>query len=397
MSTFSLNGRDPMRGTPVEITIRGGVISRIQELPGAAVPADQWVLPGLVDIQVNGYGGTDLNGPNLDPGGVGRVVRSLQALGVTRFCPTICTNSRERMTRSLSTIADACKNEPWIERAVAGMHVEGPYISPEDGPRGAHPREHVRAPDWEEFEAFQRAAGGRIRILTLSPEWPGAATFIERVAASGVVVAIGHTGAPSDAIRAAIAAGARLSTHLGNGAHAMLPRHPNYIWEQLAADELSASIIVDGQHLPPSVVKTFVRTKGVNRTILVSDAVALAGMPPGDYEWLGLRVTVSPEGRISLPGTPYLAGAALDLTSAVSKVMAFADVSVADAVTMTSTNPARLLGVAVGTLAEGARADLVVMRIDASGGRSEILRTMVGGETVGEANATPRGAEFLPP
>ncbi len=388
MSTLSLTGRDPARGIPVEVTIQGGVISRIRDLP--AVPADQWVLPGLVDIQVNGYGGTDLNGPDLDVAGVGRVVRSLQALGVTRFCPTICTQSRERMTRSLRVVAEACHRESWIERAVAGVHVEGPYISPEDGPRGAHPREHVRAPDWEEFDAFQQAAGGRIRILTLAPEWPGAAAFIRRVAASGVIVAIGHTGASPDVLREAIEAGARLSTHLGNGAHAMLPRHPNYIWEQLAADALSASIIVDGHHLPPSVVKTFIRTKGIGRTILVSDAVALAGMPPGDYDWLGLSATLSPEGRISLTGTPYLAGSALDLGSALGKVMAFAGVTLADAVTMAATNPARLLGIEVGSLTEGARADLVVMRVDVEAGRSEALRTLVGGEIVWEVKQNAR-------
>lgn len=382
MSAVSVSGRDPARGTPVEITIQGGVIGRIRDLPQTAVPADHWVLPGLVDIQVNGYGGIDLNGPDLDAAGVGRIVRSLQARGVTRFCPTICTQSHEHMTRALRTVANACAGEPWIERAVAGIHVEGPYISPEDGPRGAHPLEHVRAPDWEEFEAFQQAARGRIRILTLSPEWPEAAAFIRRAAPSGVIVAIGHTAASPEMLREAIAAGARLSTHLGNGAHASLPRHPNYIWEQLAADELSASIIADGHHLPPAVVKTFVRTKGIGRTILISDAVALAGMPPGDYDWLGLRVTLTPVGRIKLTGTPYLAGSALDLGSALVKTMAFAGVTLAEAVTMATANPARLLGIEVGALTEGARADLVVMRIDPEAGRSEILRTVVGGEIV---------------
>jgi len=162
----------------------------------------------------------------------------------------------------------------------------------------------------------------------------------------------------------------------------MLPRHPNYIWEQLAADQLFASIIVDGHHLPPAVVKTFIRAKGIGRTILVSDAVALAGMPPGDYDWLGLRATLSPEGRISLTGTPYLAGSALDLASALGKVMVFAGVTLADAVTMAVTNPARLLGIDVGAMTEGARADLAVMRVDVEAGRSEVLCTLVGGEMV---------------
>jgi N-acetylglucosamine-6-phosphate deacetylase len=379
-----LTGRDPWRGTPVEVTVEGDTIARVRPLPKDAVPASRWVLPGLIDIQVNGFAGTDLNGAEIDVAGVARVVRSLRALGVTRCCPTICTQSRERMTRALRIIAEACRAHPWIERAVVGVHVEGPYLSPDDGPRGAHPREHVRPPDWDEFQVFQDAAGGRVRILTLSPEWPQAPAFIGKVAGSGVVVAIGHTNATPAQVRDAVAAGARLSTHLGNGSHAMLPRHPNYIWEQLAADELSASIIVDGEHLPPAVVKTFVRAKGVERTILISDAVGLAGMPPGDYDWLGLKVTLSPEGRISLTGTPYLAGSALDLASALPKVIAHAGVSLGDAVTMACVNPARLLGIEPGVLAEGARGDVVLLDYGQGSESVAVRRVVVAGETVAD-------------
>ncbi|MDR7418179.1 MAG: amidohydrolase family protein [Armatimonadota bacterium] len=384
MTPQTLAGRDPWRGVPVEITVEGDRIARVRPIADAEVPAGRWVLPGLVDVQVNGFAGTDLNGTEIDVAGVGRVVRRLQAVGVTRFCPTICTQSHERMTRALRVIADACRTHLWIARAVAGIHVEGPYLSPEDGPRGAHPLEHVRPPDWDEFQAFQDAAGGRVRILTLSPEWPQAPSFIRKVAGTGVLVAIGHTAASPENIREAVVAGARLSTHLGNGSHAMLPRHPNYIWEQLGADELSASIISDGHHLPPSVVKTFVRAKGVERTILISDAVALAGMPPGDYDWLGLRVTLSSRGRISLTGTPYLAGSALELASALPKVMAYAGVSLADAVTMACGNPARLLGVDPGVLAEGARGDVIEIDYELGSDRVGIRRVVVAGEMMAE-------------
>jgi N-acetylglucosamine-6-phosphate deacetylase len=380
-----LQGRDPVRGAPVEVTVAGETIVRIRDLPGGAVPPDRWLLPGLIDIQLNGFAGTDLNAPDLDVAGVGRVVRSLQAVGVTRFCPTICTQSHDRMAQSLRIVAEACRSLPWIGRAVAGIHVEGPYFSPEDGPRGAHPREHVRAPDWDEFQSFQQAAAGGVRILTLSPHWDGAAEFIRRAAASGVVVAIGHTSATPEQIRDAVAAGARLSTHLGNGSHAMIPRHVNYIWEQLAADDLAASIIVDGHHLPPAVVKTFVRAKGVTRTILISDAVGLAGMPPGDYDWLGLKVTLSREGRISLTGTPYLAGSALELSSALPKVMAYAGVSLADAVQMACVNPARLLGIEEGRLDEGGRGDVIQIQHTAGAPQARILKTVVAGDAVWEA------------
>lgn len=387
MTRQTLAGRDPSRGTPIEVTVEGGTIAGVRELPDGAVAEDEWLLPGLVDIQVNGFAGTDLNSGDTDVAGVARVVNSLRAVGVTRFCPTVCTHSREHMIRALRVLAEACRGHDGIARAVAGIHLEGPYLSPEDGPRGAHPREHVRPPDWDEFEDFQRAADGRIRILTLSPEWSEAAPFIHKVASSGAVVAIGHTGASPEAIREAVAAGARLSTHLGNGSHALLPRYPNYIWEQLSADELSASIIVDGHHLPPAVVKAFVRAKGVGRTILTSDAVALAGMPPGDYDWLGQRVTLSPDGRIGLAGTPYLAGSALDLLSALAKVMAFAGVSLAEAVAMASANPARLLGVETGSLTRGGRGDLVLVRHEPGSGGIRAYRTVVAGETVWQSGA----------
>lgn len=384
MRSPALIGREPLRGVPVEVWFDGERISRVRELPDGAVSPDRWVLPGLIDIQVNGFAGTDLNRADLDEDGVARVVRSLQATGVTRFCPTVCTQSHEHMTRALRVIAAACRRHRWVDRAVAGLHVEGPYLSPEDGPRGAHPPEHVRTPDWDEFQRFQDASDGRIRILTLSPHWPSAAEFIGKVAGAGVVVAIGHTSATPEQIRDAVAAGARLSTHLGNGSHAMIPRHVNYIWEQLAADELSASIIVDGQHLPASVVKTFVRAKGVARTILISDAVGLAGMPPGDYDWLGLKVTLSPQGRIGLTGTPYLAGSALALVSALPRVVAYAGVSLADAVTMACVNPARLLGLDEGVLVEGGRGDVVMLdRLE--GSDSTLVRqVVVAGETVRE-------------
>lgn len=371
----------------MEVAIGGDQVIRIRDRAESALPEDLWLLPGLVDIQVNGYAGLDLNSPDVDAGVVARLVRSLQTVGVTRFCPTICTHHHDRMVRALRVIAQACLADPRVNYAVAGIHVEGPSISPEDGPRGAHPKEHVRPPDWEEFDAFQQASGGRIRLLTLAPEWPGALEFIRRVASAGVVAAIGHTAASPEIIGQAVRAGARLSTHLGNGSHSMLQRHPNYIWEQLAADDLSASLIVDGHHLPPSVVKTFVRAKGVTRIILISDAVALAGLPPGDYDWLGLRVTLSPDGRISLTGTPYLAGSTLNLASAIPKVMAFAGVTLADAVMMASVNPARLLGIEAGALLEGARADLVVAHRKPGGLALEVLRTVVAGETVWNAQS----------
>ena len=211
-------------------------------------------------------------------------------------------------------MADACDADPLVAASVVGIHVEGPHIAREDGPRGAHPLEHVRPPDIAEYRRWQEAARGRIRIITVSPEYPESVDYIRAIVADGVVASIGHTAADGDQIRAAVDAGARWSTHLGNGAHALIPRHPNYIWEQLAEDRLSAGLIFDGHHLPPAVIRTMLRAKGIERTILVTDALALAGLPPGVYaSAVGGDVELLPSGRVVLSGTPYLAGSAATL------------------------------------------------------------------------------------
>ena len=226
--------------------------------------------------------------------------------------------------------------------------------------------------------------GGRIGVVTLAPESPGAIPFVERAAGAGVIVALGHHGASGEQIAAAVAAGARLSTHLGNGAHAQLPRHPNYIWEQLAEDALWAGIIPDGHHLPPAVVKCFVRAKGVERLLLVSDAIHLAGLPPGKYEFLDRAVEVSLSGRVSLAGTPYLAGSILYLCQGLANAMAFAGVSLEDVVDMATANPVRLLGLAGtrGALAVGQPADLVLLQLDQAARRADVVATVAAGQVV---------------
>ncbi|MEP7339131.1 MAG: amidohydrolase family protein, partial [Acidobacteriota bacterium] len=207
--------------------------------------------PGFVDLQINGYGGIDFNDASTTTEQIVAAMQALWRTGVTSFCPTVITESSEHISKCLANLLRAADESPEFARAMLGIHLEGPFISPEDGPRGAHPRGHVRPPDWEQFRHWQEAARGQIRIVTLSPEWPESFDFIEKAAASGVIVAIGHTAATPAQIACAVQAGVKMSTHLGNGSHARIDRHPNYIWEQLANDALWASFIVDGHHLPP--------------------------------------------------------------------------------------------------------------------------------------------------
>jgi N-acetylglucosamine-6-phosphate deacetylase len=271
------------------------------------------------------------------------------------------------------------------------VHLEGPYITPEDGARGAHPLEHCREPDWDEFRRLQEASGGRIRIHTMSPEFDGSVAYIRRVAESGVVVAIGHTSARPSQIRGAAHAGARLSTHLGNGSHARVHRHRNYIWAQLADDRLMASLVVDGHHLPPDVIKSFVRTKTADRCILTSDISGQAGQPPGRYQSDFCDVEILPEGRLVVAGQrELLAGAALPIGPAIPNVMHFAGVELAEAVRMAVHNPARLLGIDPGELEPGGRADLVQFRLTEPSDHGEPARfdltaTVADGEVVAGA------------
>jgi N-acetylglucosamine-6-phosphate deacetylase len=295
-------------------------------------------LPGLFDLQVNGFAGVDFNSPDLTADRVGHALDRMRATGVTRCLPTLITGSFDQFAASARVLAGV--RDP----AIAGIHMEGPYISPADGARGAHPPEHVVPASIDGFERRQAACDGRIRLVTLAPEVPGAIALIEHLVRSGVRVAIGHTAATAEAIANGIAAGATLATHLGNGCPQMLPRHPNPIWELLAADDVLMSVIVDGHHLPGSTVKAMVRAKGAARTILVTDAIAAAGCAPGQYAIGGVVCELGEDGRVSLPGTPYLAGSALTMDQAIGNTVRFVGVPLEDAIAMASTIPARWLG-----------------------------------------------------
>jgi len=377
---------------PVQLEIAHGRVVRAASVDPAAVGAAgagadlPIVAPGFVDVQVNGYRGQEFSSLELTPERVAAIVRDHWAFGVTSLCPTLTTQSFDCLAHGMRAIDAACRDHPAIGRSVAGIHLEGPYFATDDGPRGAHPLEHCRRPDWNEFQRLQEAAGGRIRILTMSPHFDEAAEFIARIVAGGVIVAIGHTGATGAQIHAAVDAGARLSTHLGNGAHRALRRHPNYIWDQLAEDRLVASLIVDGHHLPGEVVKAMVRAKTPERCLLVSDVSGLAGLPAGRYASSGGDVEILRDGRLVIAGQDQLlAGASLPMGVGLTNVMRFAGVNLETAVHMASTYPARLLGRAPVSPRPGDAADLVVFDLvtAADGGAELIVRaTIAGGDLV---------------
>lgn len=378
-------------GQPARVTIEDGLVrfvaARVTEPPGGGrLP---WLVPGLVDLQVNGFGGQEFASENLTEEGVHKIACQMMQFGVTRFCPTLTTQPADVFEKALSVIARACEADPWLAKAIVGVHLEGPFISPEDGARGAHPRQLCQPPDWDLFCRWQEKAGGRIRIVTLAPELPGAVQFIERATARGVIVGIGHTLAGAEDIRRAVEAGARLSTHLGNGCPAQLHRHHNPIWPQLAEDRLMASFIADGHHLPAPVLKSMIRAKGAGRSVLVSDLSGQAGQPPGVYRSPFCDVEILPDGRLVVPSQrEYLAGASTPLIQGVAVARAYAGLDWGTAFTLASKNPAQLLGISEDWLREGERPNLLVLEIEEPG-EQPIAQITIREVIFGDRRVTP--------
>ena len=361
MSSGSLQrilGRDPATGRRVAVTCVAGLIKDITFTEHAET---QWLSAGLIDLQVNGYAGHDLNSSRLDVATVQSLCRALLKVGVTTFLPTLITAPEARLIAALQGSRAACMHDGTVAAMVAGMHIEGPHIDPADGPRGAHPAADVRPPDPAEFDRWQAAAGGMVKIVTLSPHWPEAPAYIRHLVQAGVLVSLGHTSADAVQIAAAVEAGATLSTHLGNGSHAMLDRRHNHLWPQLADERLTAMFIADGHHLTPAQLKVMLRAKGLARSLIVSDTVAVGGLAPGKYTTaVGGKVELRPDGFLALDdGTgKYLAGAALPLIGVVPILVQEVGLSLGEALALITSGPGQLLG-GRGLLAVGQPADLI--------------------------------------
>jgi N-acetylglucosamine-6-phosphate deacetylase len=356
---LTIHGRDPASSKMLEIHIGDGLITEVRPSDASA---DLWLSPGFVDLQVNGYGGIDLNDVSCTPRDILRLSLQLATLGTTTFIPTIITASSQKIEHLLRTIHTAREEFSFVRHAVPWVHLEGPSISPLEGFRGAHELESVRAPSLSEFDRWQAASNGLVGMVTLSPHWEGSVEFIRSLRSRGVLVSIGHTHATRDQIRSAADAGASLSTHLGNGIALTLPRHDNPIWPQLDDDRLRKMFIVDGIHLPGDVLRVMLRASGKERSILVSDSVALAGSPAGSYRTnIGSLVTVGSDGSIRMKGSQLLAGSGIALKDAIARSVALAGISLGGAIQLATKNPGQLAAQR-GRLGPGAPADLVRFR-----------------------------------
>jgi len=373
-------------GEPVRIEVKGGRIGAMEKVSTESAAAGElpYLCPGFIDLQINGYAGIDYSSQGLSAAEIETMARAIGASGTVRHLATIITGARKNIRASCAAIAAARRESVLAGTAIAGIHVEGPFIASEDGPRGAHDRKYIRKPDYDEFREWQEAAEGAIRIVTLAPETEGALDFIERITADGIVASIGHTGASPQTIRDAVSAGARLSTHLGNGSHGVLPRLKNYLWEQLGEDRLNASIIADGFHLPDAVLRVFSRAKGMGRLILVSDAAFLAGSPPGVRSWGDISVEINPDGHLSLAGTEFLAGAGHLLDRCVARFAAATGATLPETVALCTINPARLIGLPREAIdfIPGSPASLAQFRRPRDSQNLEIETCVIAGEVV---------------
>lgn len=367
----------------IEIEIRDGFINKINQLSGTNRNLS-YISPGFFDIQVNGYMGSDYSMDDFSEEHIKSIIANLAVCGTTQHIPTIISSPKNRILKNLKIISRAMNAFPEIEHAIPGIHIEGPYISCKEGPRGCHDPEFIRDPDFEEFKQWQEAAEGRIRLVTVAPEKERAIEFIKKVLYTGVKVGLGHTGASPEKIKEAIAAGAQYSTHLGNASYASLPKLKNYIWEQLAADELFAGIISDGFHLSGSAVKIFARAKSMDKLILVSDVALLGGLQPGIYKWGNIPVEVFEDGHLGLPGTNNLAGAGYLLDWDIAHFIKFTGNKLSKTIPLCTSNPAKIIKMSpkYGKLEVGAPSNLTLFHYHSGDNKLQIIRTICKGKVI---------------
>ncbi|MCZ4302253.1 N-acetylglucosamine-6-phosphate deacetylase [Microbacterium oxydans] len=392
MSVETLRGRNALGAGGLEAVIEHGRIRSLTSLADADESAP-WIGPGLIDLQVNGHLEGDANAADPSPAHISAMALSLAVHGVTRFLPTVITASAEEMRARIRAIADAVRSSTDVSRTVAGIHVEGPSLSEQDGPRGVHPAAHIRPPSIAELQTWLDSAPGLLRVVTLSPHHPGSVEATRFLVAHGVRVAVGHTHASDTEIAAVVDAGATLSTHLGNGAHAVLPRHPNYLWTQLAEPRLAAGVIADGHHLPDATLATMIAAKRDHGVFLVSDAVATpAALRDSGHSTVGGGVHLAEDGALRHVSTGFLAGSVQTLDVGVATVARVTG-SLATAMRLASAAPASVLADGPHWTA-GARADVLLFDWAPGDARISPREVRIAGElieTTPAAHATAGG------
>jgi N-acetylglucosamine-6-phosphate deacetylase len=333
---------------------------------------DALLAPGLIDLHIHGGAGHDVM--QGDDSSLAAVECQMAKHGVTSYCPTTVTAPIDKTLHALDALGRAVSNPAMTDGTRArplGIHLEGPFLS--HAKRGVHPPSLLEPPSLNLFDRMWQAAQGCVSIMTIAPELGGATDLIAEATRRGVVASLGHSDAELAQASAGIRAGARHATHTFNAMRSLDHRNPGLLGTVLTNDALTADIIVDGIHVAPEVVDLFVRAKGPDRAVLITDAISATGMPDGRYMLGGLEVQVH-DGRCEYQG--HLAGSVLTLDSAVRNVAKFAKLKLQHAIQMASLNPARVLGIdkRKGSLTIGADADVAVFSPT-----GQVIRTIVGG------------------
>ncbi|NQU86040.1 MAG: N-acetylglucosamine-6-phosphate deacetylase [Mariniphaga sp.] len=371
-------------GKPVQVSVRDGKIEKIKRIKKLSDENNNLIIaPGFFDNQVNGFAGVSFSfgTSNLTKEGIQKATRELWKKGVTTYLPTLTTNSHDLLVENFKILAESVDAKNLLG-SIPGFHLEGPYINPEDGYRGAHPKQFVKLPNWDEFIEMYKASGEKIVQVTIAPEMEGVQKFIKKCAELGIVIAVGHHNAGKEQLDLAVQNGAKISTHLGNGCANMINRHRNPLWPQLANNDLMISIICDGFHLLPEEIQVFYNVKGPDKTIITSDVTSYAALEPGEYKTqTGETIELTPEGMLRYPAQNVLYGSASPITKGVGHIMKVTGCSLSDAVQMASTNPANLYGLKDrGIMEPGKRADLILFTLEDF--NVKIAKTYVKGELV---------------
>ncbi len=361
MKDLELEAIDYKTLTPIKIIIKNGIIDNITSLETTNKTDLPFVGPGLIDLQVNGISGFDFNTTNIFPEDIVEMTSLEFEHGVTTYFPCLVTNSDDAINEEIKNINKACETYPWIEESIGGIHLEGPFISTNSEARGAHCADFVKPPDWNLLKEWQDTAKGKIKLITLSPEWENTESLIQECLKNNILVSIGHTAASPEQITKAVDAGAELSTHLGNGCQVSFSKSNNFFWEQLTEDRLWTTIIADGFHLSDQLLKVILKLKQ-DKLILISDSTKFLNFEPGRYHSIiGGDVILNDKGKLYLESNPeLLAGSARPITHGINYLISHMGVQLSDAWNMASTKPSELTKINNLALKPGNNADLVL-------------------------------------
>ena len=299
-------------------------------------------IPGFIDIQVNGFMGIDFSNSDLSEKTFINACEMLLERGTAGFLATVITSPAETYQQNLRIIAKAMRL-PELKGRLLGIHAEGPFLSSQPGAVGAHNPAWVKKPEIDFFKQMQDWAEGNIKLLTIAAENPGSEQLTEYASGNGVTVSLGHQLALSPDLRKCADAGAKLLTHLGNGLPNEINRHHNPIFAGIAEDRLTAMIITDGHHLPPALIKTFIRAKGADKIIVTSDASPIAGMPPGTYHVLGNLAVIEESGLLHNPEKKCLVGSSATMLTCVNYLASLNLLSPEDLIKVSFTNPLKAI------------------------------------------------------